>query len=121
MRLPMYVLPLLVAAALAGGHSLRAVFTQPTAGATFHAGGSETLVCTVDGLKCKGTAGFFLKLYEGVPGIASIETFASEHKAVFAYDPSVVTPDRIREIMEAPVPLRDGSRMQVFRCAELSR
>jgi hypothetical protein len=86
---------------------------------TFGQSGQETLECVVEGLKCKGTARFFTKLYEGRPGIASIETFGTEHLAVFTYDPSVITPNQIRAIMEAPVPLRDGRRLQVFRCVEM--
>lgn len=120
MTVPRYALPILVVAALFGGRSLRAAFTQPTAQIGSRSGGGEKLVCTVQGLKCKGTSNFFLKLYEGVPGITAIETFASEHKAVFTYDPHLISPDRIEETMEAPVPLRDGSRMQVFRCVERS-
>jgi len=119
MNVPRFFLPVLVIAALFGGYALRTSFTQPTAQASFGGEGSETLVCTVEGLKCKGTAGFFMKLYEDRPGIASIETFATEHKAVFTYNPSLVTPSDIRAIMEAPVPLRDGREVQVFRCAEM--
>ncbi len=120
MKIPRIALPVLVAAALFGGYFLRSAFTQPTAQASFVPGGSAELVCTVDGLKCKGTSNFFLKLYEGAPGISSIETFATEHKAVFRYDPAVITPERIQEIMEAAVPLRDGSHLQVFRCVKRS-
>ncbi|MFH1681028.1 MAG: hypothetical protein ABIH26_10330, partial [Candidatus Eisenbacteria bacterium] len=78
MNVSRYFLPALVVAALFGGHALRTVFTQPTAQASFGNVGSETLVCVVEGLKCKGTASFFMSMYQEKPGIASIETFASE-------------------------------------------
>ncbi len=81
--------------------------------------GGKTLTCTVDGLKCKGTASFFTGLYENTAGITAIETFATEHRAVFTYDPTVISADSIRRIMEAPIPLRDGTSRQVFTCTAL--
>jgi hypothetical protein len=116
MNIPRILLPLLVVAALFSGYLLRAAFTQPTTTVSMGSAGGKTVECIVDGLKCKGTAAFFTKLYTGVPGIATIETFATEHKAVFSYDPQVITTDRIKSIMEAPLPMRDGSSRQVFTC-----
>lgn len=119
MRIPKLILPLLVVVALFAGYFLRLVFTQPTTSVSFAATGSKTAVFVVDGLKCKGTAGFFTRLYQTTPGIASIETFATEHKAVITYDPEIISTDGIRAVMEAPIPLRDGSSRQVFRCMEM--
>ncbi|MFH1010607.1 MAG: heavy-metal-associated domain-containing protein [bacterium] len=119
MNIPRMLLPLLVVAALLGGYLLRAQFTQPTTSVSFQHGGSARLECVVDGVKCKGTAAFFTRLYDGIPGIASIETFATEHKAIFTYEPSIITPEQIRRIMEEPIPLRDGSRQQVFQCVSM--
>ncbi len=50
------------------------------------------------------------------PGILTIETFATERTAVFTFNPEMITRDRIRAIMETPVPVRDGTTIQVFRC-----
>ena len=119
MRIPHLLLPILVIAALFGGFVLRNTFTQPTTSVALNDGMGATLTCTVDGLKCKGTANFFTGLYEGTPGIIGIETFATEHRAVFTYDSSVIKPDHIRAIMEAPIPFEDGSRQQVFTCLSL--
>jgi hypothetical protein len=119
MNISKYILPALVIAALFGGYFLRSAFTQPTTNVNFNQKGSATLQCTVEGLKCKGTANFFTKMYEGRQGISSIETFATEHLAVFTYNPSVISSEDIVTIMETPVPLRDGSRRQVFRCVEV--
>jgi hypothetical protein len=119
MNIPRTLIPLLVLAALLGGYFLRTQFTQPTTSVAFQRGGSARLECVVDGVKCKGTAAFFTQLYDGVPGIASIETFATEHRAIFTYEPAVITPDQIRRIMEAPIPLRDGSRRQLFQCVSM--
>ena len=119
MRIPKSLIPLLVVAALVVGYLLRGPFTLPTTRATFAAMGEGETVFVVDGLKCKGTANFFTNLYKDVPGIAAIETYATEHRAVFTYDPNVISPDSIRAIMEAPIPLRDGSRRQVFACQSM--
>ena len=116
MRIPHYLLPVLVVVALVGGFVLRSSFTQPTTSVALGSGGGATLTCIVDGLKCKGTANFFTSLYENAPGISGIETFATEHRAIFTYDPAVTSPDKIRAIMEAPIPLRDGSQQQIFTC-----
>ena len=75
--------------------------------------------CIVSGVKCKGTASFFTSLYKEVPGIQAIETYASDHRVIFTYDPNVVTPETIRGVMEQPVLLNDGSRVQVFECLSL--
>lgn len=116
MRIPTIILPLLVAASILSGYMLRNAFTQPTTNLTFEASPKATVTCTVLGVKCKGTANFFTKLYEGTAGIASIKTFAAEHQVVFEYDPAFVSKERIREIMEAPIPLRDGTSRQIFVC-----
>ncbi len=116
MKIPHFILPVLVVATLLGGYFLRTSFTQPTTSVSLGNGGGSTLTCTVDGLKCKGTAAFFTNLYQNQAGIQNIETFATEHRAVFTYDPQVITADRIRAIMEAPVLLNDGSFAQVFTC-----
>ncbi len=119
MRLPELVLPVLVITALVSGYFLRTAFTQPTTSISLAAGQGQKLVCVVEGLRCKGTAHFFTSLYEGVDGISGIETYATEHRAVFTYDPSAITPSQIQEIMETPVPLRDGRRVRVFQCLSL--
>ena len=121
MNIPKYTIPLLVILSLVGGFLLRSAFTQPSTSVNFdHQGEGATLECIVEGVKCKGTAYFFTTLFDGVPGIIGIETFATEHKAVFTYDPEVITPDEIRSIMEAPIPMRDGTARQVFKCLSMS-
>jgi hypothetical protein len=119
MRIPSLVLPLLVVGAILGGYLLRTAFTQPTTNVSYAAAGDETVTCIVQGVKCKGTANFFTNLYTNTPGIAGIETFATEHRVIFRYDPKQITPDRIKEIMEAQIPLRDGTTRQVFVCESI--
>ncbi len=119
MNIPKYIIPVLAVAAILGGYFLRLEFTQPSTSVAFAQTEGEKLVCIVEGVKCQGTANFFTMLYKGVPGISGIETYASEHKAVINYDPSLITPEEIRAVMEQEIPLRDGSRRQVFRCLSM--
>jgi hypothetical protein len=120
MKIPKLILPILVVFAIFGGYLLRAAFTKPTTNIEFQGNAVATLDCIVDGVRCKGTAGFFTSLYEQEPGIASIVTYASEYRAVFQYDPAITSPTRIREVMEAPVPLNDGTTQQVFECISMN-
>ena len=119
MNIPKLIIPLLVIAALFGGFFLRTVFTQPTTSISTGSGEGKKLECIVEGVKCKGTALFFTSLYEDTTGIIGIETYAADHRVVFAYDPTIITPERIRSIMEAPVLLNDGRSVQVFRCMSM--
>ena len=116
MRLPTYVIPVLVTLALLAGYGLRTSFTRPTSVQTFAEGTGSKATFVIDGVRCTGTAVFLSSRYDDIPGILGIETFAGERTAVFTYDPKVVTQDRIREIMEAPIPFQDGTTSQVFKC-----
>ncbi len=119
MKISKYIVPVLVVAALFGGYGLRTAFTQPTTAVTTGDGGGSKLECTVDGVRCKGTAMFFTTLYDNVDGINGIETFATERLVIFSYDADVITPDEINAVMEAPVLLGDGSMVQVFTCLSM--
>ena len=112
-------IPLLVVAFLTAGYFLRTAFTQPTTNTVIDNTAGQTLVCTVQGVKCKGTAEFFTSLYQDVTGIKGIQTFASEHRVIFTYDQDLISPDSIRRIMEAPIPLEDGSTIQLFTCLSM--
>ena len=115
-RIPRFVLPLLVVAALFGGYEMRTAFARPTTVHTFAPGTGSMAAFVVEGVKCHGTANLFSSLYEDTPGILKIETTASERTAVFTYDPKVITIDDIRAIMDAPIPFEDGSTSKVFTC-----
>lgn len=119
MKISPWILPLLVVIALFGGYGLRSAFTQPTT--TNVAGELTGSKCTaiVSGLKCKGTATFFVSLYDSTSGIKAIETFASDHKAIFTYDPNLITTDSIKAIMEQMIRFEDGTEAQVYECLSL--
>ncbi len=116
MRIPGFVIPILIAIALAGGYFLRSAFTQPTT-SVIHSDRSGTMsVFIVEGLKCQGTASFFSSLYDSIPGIYGITTYATEHKAVFNYEPEKLSTDSIRAVMEATIFFDDGTSGQFFKC-----
>jgi len=119
MTLPKLTVPVLVVVALLGGYFLRSAFTQPTTAVTINSSAGKKLECIVDGVKCKGTAGFFTSRYDGVAGINAIETFATEHRVIIDYDPDLITPEQIRAIMNAPVEFTDGTHRTVFQCVSM--
>jgi hypothetical protein len=114
MKVTVWTIPILVVGALYGGYLLRTAVTLPTTTVGAAQATGARLECIVSGVKCKGTAAFFTSLYEGVDGVLAIETYATEHKAVFTYDPAKITPGEIERVMEQEVLLNDGSRAQVF-------
>ncbi len=119
MKIPKIIIPILVVVSLFGGYALRAAFTQPTTSVMVGDTTGAKLECIVDGVKCKGTANFFTSLFENVAGIIGIETYASDHRVIFTYDPSIITPESIRKIIDAPVPLQDGRIIQIFTCLSM--
>ena len=119
MYIPKFVIPVLVGAALLGSFELRVAFTQPTVSVIYDDVSNARLVCAVEGLTCKGMANLFTGLYRNTPGISSIQTYASERKACFTYDSTVISPEEIRVIMEQQIRFRDGSSSQVFRCVRM--
>ncbi len=123
MTIPRMVIPILAIVLMIGGYSLRLAFTNPTTNIEFEtieiSGEVATLEATVDGVKCKGTAQYFTNLYKDEVGIISITTFAAEHKAIFDFDPSQISPEQIKAVMEQEITFRDGSSAQVFTCEKM--
>ncbi|MDP8228908.1 MAG: heavy-metal-associated domain-containing protein [Candidatus Electryoneaceae bacterium] len=124
MTVPKWIIPILVTISLIGGYHFRLAFTQPTTSVVLSSQDATAtegvkMVCTVQGLKCQGTARFFTSLFNDIPGINSIETYGSEHQAVLNYDPNVITPDEIKAIIEQTIQLRNGSSRQVFQCLSM--
>ncbi len=121
MSIPKWVIPFLAVVILIAGYHSRHLFTQPSTSVEFGGNGGKTVVCKVDGIKCQGTANFFTGLYDGVEGINSIETVASEKQATITFDPKIISAEKIQEVMEQSIPLRDGSQRQVFTCLEMKQ
>jgi hypothetical protein len=83
----------------------------------FEETGGETVEVQmlVDGLRCRGTANFFVNMLSPIDGLVSVDTYVQEHRAVLVYDPALITAEEIRRVIDAPVKLRDGRVVQPFR------
>ena len=119
MKVSKYIIPLLVILTIVGGYNLRHAFTMPSTSVVYVEGDGTTINCTVDGISCRGTAGYFTSLFDSTNGIMSIDTYASEHQAVIKYDPDLITQDSIVAVMEQLIPLNDGTEAQIFDCLEI--
>lgn len=101
--------------ALFGGYNLRAAFTRPTTSDDFGARPGAKVTFTVEGLRCKGTASYLASLFENEPGVASVVTYAAEHKAVFAYDPALTSPEKLKAVIERPVKDDEGNSEEFYK------
>jgi len=68
---------------------------------------------TVDGVRCRGTSGFFAKKIGAVPGVVAVTTYARTNTAIVQYDPTLTNPDAIRLVYEAPDTI-EGEEYEVF-------
>jgi len=115
MKINKAVIPILVLILVAGSYLLQPLFFFPTNEIAFGATGDSTVEFIVDGLKCRGTGGFFTGMFEDTPGIESITTYAVENKAVFVYDSKLIDPDRIQVIFEREFRMQDDTFESIFK------
>ena len=80
---------------------------------------TQEIQMIVDGLRCRGTSNFFLSKLSGVDGLISVNTYVQEHRAVIAFDPTQISVEEIRGIIEAPVRLRNGRIVRPFAVREM--
>jgi hypothetical protein len=118
-RIPKLTIPILVVIAIFGGFLLRSAFTQPSTSVVTGTVGTAAVECIVDGVKCKGTASLFTSHLGGIAGISTIETFAADHRVVMTYDPSILSPDAIRNRIDAPVVLDESTSVVLFKCQSI--
>ena len=117
---PTWLVPLVICSFL--GVILAAnAWELPTTQHQFEETSAETaqVQMMVDGLRCRGTANFFINMLSPVEGLVSVDTYVQEHRAVIVFDPALITTEEIRQVIEAPVTLRDGRVVQPFRVREV--
>jgi len=119
MRVPKLIIPALIVVFIVIGILIQPLFYFPTTEVAFGAQGDSTVEFVVDGLRCRGTAGFFTNLFNGVDGIESITTYATTNSAIFIYDSKKIDPDRIAMLFQKEFRMEDGSFHQFF--SEVSR
>lgn len=120
MTVPRWSVPLLIILFALLTLPLKQAFTLPSAHLQVAPGElSETagkrLELLVDGVKCRGTAEYFLARFRTVGGVLDITAYAADHRVILRYDPAVLSEERIRQIAEAPVQGNDGQRFSVFQ------
>ncbi len=126
MRLPGIIIPISLVLFAVLTVPLKAVFNSPSAqitvgdGAEFDAENLRYLEMIVTGVKCQGTANYFLSLYNDLEGIVDITAYAADHKVVMTYDASKTSAEEIREIGEAPALGRDGKYYDFFKVEKIS-
>lgn len=126
MRLPAVFIPATVIVFALLTFPLREAFNLPAAQLSFADAASvdesqvRTAEMIVQGVKCKGTANFFLARYEGEEGILDLEAYAADHKVIVTYDASKIGTDRIQEIGNAPVEMNDGEHRTFFVVEKLT-
>lgn len=79
----------------------------------------KTVNIIVNGLHCRGTSNFFMKIVGDAPGVVSISTFVQEHRAEIKYDPSKTDPEKIGAFIEKPVKLHSGNTVKPFTVTKI--
>jgi hypothetical protein len=125
MKVPRWIVPLLVLVAAAAGIGGARLFAAPSftrdfgaseasvlPGASARPGTAarpaasvhpETVRMTVRGLKCVDTARAVAGQLEGIPGILRYAAYASRNEAQITYDPERISSQAIAEAIEGPV------------------
>jgi copper chaperone CopZ len=116
MKIPIWVLAPVVIVSFLGVVLAANLWELPTQQHRFGETATETrdVEMIVDGLRCRGTSSFFLNKLSGVDGLISVNTFVQEHRADISYDPSKISIEEIKKMIEAPVRLRDGRIVRPF-------
>ncbi|MFC2171782.1 hypothetical protein ACFLU6_04020 [Acidobacteriota bacterium] len=120
MRIPKLVIPAIIVFFALLTIPLKGAFNYPAAQVTLSDGGDvqqediRELEMIVQGVKCKGTADYFISRYNDQEGILDMTAFAADHKVVLKYDSSKVSLETIKRIAEAPVTGNDGHEYDFF-------
>jgi len=124
-RLTALALPVPVAAALLVGVRLAGPLTLPTATATLADAGTLqrplAATMTVEGVKCRGTANLFINRLKTFPGIGDVAAFAGTHRVKITFDGARITPQALKDSIDAPVPHpKTGERYPgIFTCTSM--
>jgi copper chaperone CopZ len=107
MRLPVWIVPVLVVLAALGGVASASLFDAPSVTRQFETIDSPRnparVTFTVRGLRCVRTAEALADQFRDEPGVQGFEAFASRGQAEITYDASVTDAEALRQAAEAPV------------------
>ena len=120
MKIHSILLPPLVLAAFFATIIIGQTWELPTMQHEFSTTGSDArqVEMIVDGLRCRGTSNFFVARLQDIPGLLGVTTYVQEHRAVIQYDPTVISVEEIREVIEDFVFLPDGRMVRPFAVTE---
>ncbi len=111
------VIPVAIGALIAIAFATTNTYRVPTLEHTFPGDRPavvKTVEFTVDGVRCRGTSGFFAEKIGAVPGVVSVTTYARTNTAIVEYDPTLTGPAEIRTVYEAPDTI-EGKVYEVFK------
>lgn len=120
-----WIVPIPVAASLLLGLRLAEPMTLPTAEATFYDPSSLadpiTVDYTVQGVKCHGTATFFIRRISAIGGVAEVRAFAGLNRVEVTFDRGRISPEALRDSINAPIrhPRTDEEVPDVFLVREM--
>ncbi len=106
-RVQGWLLPVPVAAMMFAGIRIADPLTLPTAKASFPGrtmGDPVEATLIIEGVKCRGTSNLFIGRAGTFPGVSRIEAYAGLHRVVIAFDRQQMSPEALRDSINAPVP-----------------
>lgn len=121
MKVPPFIVPLLVVAAAAGGVWGGRLFTVPSFTRDYPAAAAAArptrVVLIVSGLKCVDTAQRLAGQFEGISGVRQVVLFASRNRAEVEFDAALTDVAALRQAVEGPVhdPETDSYLFNQFR------
>ncbi len=121
MRIPIWLLTPLVVAFFLGSIFITKNWELPSVAKEFStaSGKTATAELIIKGLRCRGTANFFMKRLEKVPGIVSVSTYVQEHRAAIEFDPGKIDEEAMIAEIEKPVRARNGRMVKPFTVTEI--
>ncbi len=105
-KIPKILIPVLLVVIIVLVVKFSSLLALPSAEYYSTAPASSSSIVTVEmivkGVKCRGTSEFFIDRIKDTGGIISIKTYAGLNKCVITYNPDQTSPERLKELIEAP-------------------
>ncbi len=107
MRVPRWIVPVLVVAAAAAGIGGARLFAAPSVVREFAIAAPESaprrVVFLIEGVRCVDTAERAAAQLEDVPGVVRFTAWAPRARVEVTYDPAVTDASELKDAIEGPV------------------
>jgi len=116
--LPKYILPLLIFLMMFLAFYISFKVPVPTLTKNYShelVGKTGKVDMIVKNLRCRGTSNLLSYILETNPGIISLETYVSEHKARIVYDKSKTSPENIKLLIEKGIDKKFNNKVYHLR------